>query len=156
MLDSQIELKSAQTLDLPRHQVNTKVQKLCQQGNDSAFRGEHQQAIEFYHQAIALDPNLVLAYCDRADSLLALKDYRQAEIDYKIALRLSPALAIADGGLARVYYALSKYPAALVACNLAIQRDPQNLDFYHCRALINKKLQDHHSILLDCKFILEQ
>ena len=66
MSDSQIELKSAQTLDLPRHQVNTKVQKLCQQGNDSAFRGEHQQAIEFYHQAIALDPNLVLAYCDRA------------------------------------------------------------------------------------------
>ncbi len=156
MSDSYIKLSSTQTLDLPRHQINTKVQKLCQQGNDSAFRGEHQQAIEFFDRAIELDPSLVSAYCDRASSLLELKDYRLAKADYQTALKLSPALAIADGGLARVYYACNNYPAALSACNLAIHRDPQNLDFYHCRASINKKLGDHHGVLFDCKFILEQ
>ena len=155
MSEPRIELTSAQTLDLPKHQVNIQVQKLCRQGNESAFRGEHDRAIESYTQAIVLDRSLVLAYCARGGLLLELKDYQQAGVDYTTALKLSPALAIAEGGLARVDYALGNYPAALILCNRAIQHDRQNLEFYHCRALINKKLGDSQSILLDCKFILE-
>jgi tetratricopeptide (TPR) repeat protein len=143
-------------LNLPKSQVNTQVQKLCQQGNDAAFRGEHDRAIVYYSQAIALKPNLELAYCDRAKSSIELKDYQQAEADYRAALRLAPALAIANGGLAQIYYKQQDYQIALTTCNLAIQRDPENIEFYHCRALINKKLGDRERILFDCKFILEQ
>ena len=156
MSDSHIKLTSAQTLDLPKYQVNTQVQKLYQQGNDRAFRGEHDRAVLSYAQAIALDPNFVLAYCARGGSWLALKDYRQAQTDYTTALKLSPAFAVADGGLAQVYYQLGEYQAALVACSRAIQRDPENLEFVHCRALINKKIGDTAGILGDCKFILER
>jgi tetratricopeptide (TPR) repeat protein len=156
MSDPRKQSTSAQTLDLPKQQVNTQVQKLYQQGNDSAFRGEHDRAIEFYTQAIALDPNFVLTYCARGSSWLESRDYKRAKTDYTTALKLSPALSVADGGLAKVYYALREYPAALVACNRAILRDPENLDFYHCRALINKYLGDCAAILSDCKFILER
>ncbi|WP_310424849.1 tetratricopeptide repeat protein [Chamaesiphon sp. VAR_48_metabat_135_sub] len=151
-----IELRSARSLDLPKQQVNTQVQKLYQEGNDRAFNGEHDRAIEFYTQAIELDPNFALAYCGRGESSMELKDYRQAETDYKIALNISPVLAVADGGLARIYYEVGDYLTALVACNRAIQRDIENLDFYYCRALINKKIGDCAGILADCKFILEQ
>jgi tetratricopeptide (TPR) repeat protein len=150
------ELRSARSLNLPKQQVNTQIQKLYQEGNDRAFNGEHDRAIEFYTQAIELDPNFVLAYCARGESSLKLKNYLQSATDYKIALNLSPALSVADGGLARVYYEIGDYPTALVACNRAIQRDSENLDFYHCRALINKKIGDRVGILADCKFILEQ
>jgi tetratricopeptide (TPR) repeat protein len=156
MPDSHAKLTSAQTLALPKHQVNAQVQKLYQQGNDRAFRGEHDRAISSYTQAIALDPNFVLAYCARGGSSLELKEYRKAETDYNTALKLSPAFAIADGGLAQVYYELGEYAAALVACNRAIQRDAENLDLFHCRALINKKIGDAAGILSDCKFILER
>jgi tetratricopeptide (TPR) repeat protein len=151
-----MNLTSSEPQALSKQQTNAQAQKLYQQGNDCAFRGEHHQAIATFNQAIAVDPNLVLAYCARAGSLVELKHYQQAENDYKIALKISPALAIADGGLAWVYYRKGDYTAALVACNLAIQRDAENIDFYHCRALINKKLKDYSAILLDCKFILQQ
>jgi tetratricopeptide (TPR) repeat protein len=149
------KLTSAQTLNLPKHQVNAQVQKLYQQGNDLAFRGEHDRAIEYYTQAIAIDPGFVWAYCAKGGSSIALKNYRQAESDYTAALKIRPALAVADGGLAKVYYELGDCPKALASCNRAIQRDVENLDLYHCRALINKKLGDSQGILLDCKFILE-
>ena len=156
MSDSHIKLTSALTLDLPKYQLNTQVQKLYQQGNERAFRGEHDRAVLSYTQAIALDPNCVLAYCARGSSLLKLKNYHQAKADYMTALKLSPALAIADGGMAQVYYELGEYSAALVASNRAILREPENLDFFHCRALINKQLGDAAGVLSDCKFILER
>jgi tetratricopeptide (TPR) repeat protein len=153
---TKVQFKSLQTTDLAKDRVNVTVQKLCQQGNDCAFRGEHNLAIVHYTQAIDLNPQLVSAYCDRGRSAIALKDYQQAETDYVTALNLAPALAVADEGLSQVYYHQGKYAAALIACNRAIQRDPENLDFYHSRALINKKLGDCDRILFDCKFILEQ
>jgi tetratricopeptide (TPR) repeat protein len=148
---------STQPLDLPKNPGNTQVQvqESYQRGNDSACKGEHDRAIRYYGKAIALNSNFELAYCARAKSLIELKDYRQAETDYKNALRLVPALAIANGGLAQIYYQQRDYTAALAAINLAIQRDPTNIDFYYCRALINKKLGDRQRILFDCKFILE-
>ena len=142
-------------LDLPKSEIHAHVQKMCQQGDDCAFRSDHQQAIEYYTQAIALNPNFDLAYCARAKSLIEIKDYRQAETDYQAALKINPTLAIADGGLAQVYYRQKDYAAALVSSDRAIKRDRTNIDFYQCRALINKKLKDYPRILLDCKFILE-
>ncbi|WP_310481312.1 tetratricopeptide repeat protein [Chamaesiphon sp. VAR_48_metabat_403] len=155
MSDSHIQLPSAQVLELPKHQLDTQVQKLYQQGNDRAFRGEHDRAVLSYTQAITLDPNCVLAYCARGDSFLKLKDYQKAKADYTSALKLSPALSIADGGIAQVYYELGEYETALVACNRAILREPENLEFLHSRALINKQLSDPVGVLSDCKFILE-
>lgn len=149
-------MTSTHKLDLPRDRVNTQVQKLHQQGNDSAFRGEHDQAIGYYTQALAIDPNFVSAYCARGESSIELKNYAQAKTDYAMALKLSPALAVADGGLARAYYGERDYQTALIACNRAIKNDPDNLDFYYYRALINQKLADYDRILLDCKFLLER
>lgn len=156
MSHSYDNLISIQKLDLPKDRVNTQVQKLHQQGNDSAFRGEHDRAIEYYTQALALDPNCVSAYCARGGASIELKKYAHAKTDYELALKLSPVLAVADGGLARAYYGLGDYHSALIACNRAIQHDAENLDFYHYRALVNKKLAAYDRVLLDCKFILER
>jgi hypothetical protein len=76
-----VKLTSTPTLDLPKYQVNTQVQKLYQQGNDCAFRGEHERAIASYTQAIALDSSFVLAYCARGGSSIEIEDYIQAETD---------------------------------------------------------------------------
>ncbi len=148
-------MNSTHKLDLPKSEVYTQARKFYQQGDDNAFNGEHLLAIECYTLAIALDPNFVQAYCARGESAIRLKKYDRAEIDYKIALELCPKLALAEGGLARVYYNFGQYPAALTACNLAIKHDPSNIDFYYYRALINKKAANHHQILADCKVILE-
>jgi tetratricopeptide (TPR) repeat protein len=143
-------------LDLRNSQIDTQVQKFCEQGDDFAIKGEHEQAVKCYSQAIALNHNFELVYCARGKSAIELKDYHQAEADYKTALRINPALAIAHGGLAQIYYKQQKYPAALLACDRAIEKDRDNLDFYRCRAATNRRLKDYPRILADCKFILEQ
>jgi tetratricopeptide (TPR) repeat protein len=149
---SHTKVTSVATPDLPSPQV----QALYQQGKDCAVRLEHHGAIEYYTQAISLNPNFVLAYCARGKSSIDLKDYRQAETDYKTALHIMPALPTAEGGLADVYHQQGNYPAALASCNRAIEGDPENLDLRYRRALINKKLENYELIFPDCKFILER
>jgi tetratricopeptide (TPR) repeat protein len=157
------KLLSEQKIDLPLHQVNTQAQKLYQQGNDSAFRKDHHQAIEYYTQALALNNRFVEAYCARGQTAIQLTNYTLAKTDYTTALKLSPGLAIAYGGLGRAYYGFRDYPAALIACNNAIQNDLirtklegiPNLEFHLCRAVISKKLANYPQILLDCKPVLE-
>jgi tetratricopeptide (TPR) repeat protein len=156
MSQPDLTLQSRQPLDLPKHQINAQVQKLSQQGNDCAFRGEHQPAIDYYTQALALDPTCVEAYCARGRSSIELRHYAQAETDYTAALKLSPALPLAYAGLALVYYGFQSYPAALKACQQAIDRDLENLDFYRCRAKIHNKLANFELVLADCRTILEQ
>jgi tetratricopeptide (TPR) repeat protein len=158
-----LKLLSEQTNDLPVHQVNAQAQKLYQEGNDRAFRKDHHQAIEYYTQALALNDRFVEAYCARGQSAIELQDYKLAKNDYTTALKLSPGLAIAYGGLARTYYGFRDYTAALIACNHAIQNDiirtklegVPNLEFHLCRAVISKKIADYPQILSDCKPILE-
>jgi tetratricopeptide (TPR) repeat protein len=145
----------SQQLDSTKTEVDSQVQKFYQQGGDHACKGEHALASECYTLAIALDPDCLRAYCARGESSLQLKQYDRAEHDFKIALKLNPTLAVAEGGLARTYSGLGNYQAALIASNRAIKRDPGNVDLYYYRALINKKLNDYSHILVDCKFILE-
>jgi tetratricopeptide (TPR) repeat protein len=158
------KLPSEQLIDLPWHQVNAQAQRFYQQGNDCAFRKDYHQAIAYYTQALTLNDRFVEAYCARGQSAIALKDYTTAKSDYTAALKLAPGLAIAYGGLARAYYGFRDYPAALTACNHAIQNDRSraqledlpNLDFHLCRAVIANKLGDYAQILVDCKPILER
>jgi tetratricopeptide (TPR) repeat protein len=149
-------MTSSPQQDLTKAEINTQVQKFYQQGDEHAFRGEHVLAIECYTLAIALDANYVRAYCARGESSLLLEQYDRAERDFKIALKLSPASVVAEGGLARAYYGLSNYPAALIACNRSIVRDPENVNYYYSRALINKKLDNNRQILADCQFVLDR
>ncbi len=160
----QPKLTSTQKLDLPGERVSIQAQRFHQQGDENALKGEHALAIAYYDRAIALDPNLVQAYCARGESSLQLKNYPQAEIDFQKALKLSSKSAVAEGGLARVYYTIGNYSAALIACNRAIflqtdsahRYDPDLLNFYYCRALISKKSADYAQILVDCQFILDR
>lgn len=146
-----VQLTSSPQPDLSRHQA----QKLYQQGDERAFRGDNATAIDYYTQALALAPDSILAYCARGEALLQIEQFDRAETDYQMALKLSPKLALANGGLARAYAGNGNYPKALVACNRAIQQERSNIDFYYYRALINKKLADTDGVLRDCKIILE-
>jgi tetratricopeptide (TPR) repeat protein len=163
MSQSDPKLLSEQTIDLSLHQVNAQVQKLYQLGNDCTFRKEYDRAIGYYTQSIILNDRFVEGYCARGQCSIECKKYADAKNDYLTALKLSPALADAHGGLARSYYGLRDYPAALIACNNAIQNDRvranlegiPNLEFHLCRAVISKKMGNYSQVLFDCKPILE-
>ncbi len=88
------------------------------------------------------------------DELLDDGEYERAKSAYQIAIECEPKLAIAHSGLARAYYYLQDYPAALASCNLAIEYDLNCIDYYYQRALIAKALDDYALVIADCDFIL--
>lgn len=51
---------------------------------------KYQEAIEYFTQAIKLDPKLEIAYTGRGASRSHIKDYKQALIDFNTAINLNP------------------------------------------------------------------
>jgi tetratricopeptide (TPR) repeat protein len=95
--------------------------------------------------------------CQNGDKLLKDGEYEGAKSAYQIAIECEPKLAIAHSGLARAYYQLQDYPAALASCNLAIEYDLNcAVDYYYQRALIAYALGDYAVVLADCDRVLTQ
>lgn len=70
-------------IGLPNYVLN--VAELHNWGVQEAQRGKHKQAIEYYSQAIGLQPNLAIAYLSRSISRGELGDYQLAMEDAKQA-----------------------------------------------------------------------
>jgi tetratricopeptide (TPR) repeat protein len=100
--------------------------------------------------------DLAVKYCERGSNSLALKDYAQARSAYKVAIEWNPRLAIAHSGMAQVCYDVKDYEGALIAWDLAIDCDSNQLNFYYQRAVVNKALKNYYQVLADCKRILAQ
>jgi tetratricopeptide (TPR) repeat protein len=99
---------------------------------------------------------IAIDHCERGRDLLARGEYNQARSAYQLAIDCQPELGLAQLGLARVYYRLGDFPAALAACDRAIACDPSSVDSYYQRALVAKSRHDYALMLADCGEILER
>ena len=57
--------------------------------------GQHQRAIEDYHEAIRLDPQYALAYYNRGNAYSVLGQFQRAIEDHDEAIGLDPEFALA-------------------------------------------------------------
>jgi tetratricopeptide (TPR) repeat protein len=99
---------------------------------------------------------LAIDHCNNGRNLLAANKYMQARSEYQLALQCVSALAIAWYGHAQASYYLGDYSVAMIAINLAIESDPNQLDYYYQRALIAKAQQNFPQVLADCHQILNR
>ena len=77
----------------PTTEEKEKVQKLLQSANSWSAKGNYDQAIKDYSEAIRLDPGLAPAWNNRGLAYDNKGDYDQAIKDFSEALRLDPGLA---------------------------------------------------------------
>ena len=98
------------------------------QSNDLA--GNYEQAIEYYEQAVTLDP----AYCDAMDNLgLNLKRLGRIEesIDWYLrSINVMPTNDVAYLGLANAYRQLQRYEDAVSAYEKLVDIAPENPEGY--------------------------
>jgi tetratricopeptide (TPR) repeat protein len=91
-------------------------------GNAAADRGDYQEAISQFTQAIKLEPNFAVVYISRGVSYYNLRDNSNAIADYDVAIDLDPNFALAycnRGDAYRLLGDLSKATAdARKACEL--------------------------------------
>jgi tetratricopeptide (TPR) repeat protein len=99
------------------------------------------RSIEFYEQAIALDPNFAEAYADIADAHIILFNFGfrpaeetilQARESVNRALQLDPDLSRAHMSLALIQFLIDRnWAAAEKSLERAIALNPNNADAYH-------------------------
>jgi TolB-like protein len=99
------------------------------------------RSIEFYEQAIALDPNFAEAHSDIADAHIILFNFGvrpaaetilQARESVKRALQLNPDLSRAHMSLALIQFLIDRnWTEAEKSLERAIELNPNNADAYH-------------------------
>jgi tetratricopeptide (TPR) repeat protein len=117
-----------------------------------AEQGQWQIAIYHYHQAIALNPQLVLAFYNLGIALLQQDDSRAALEIYRHALSLEP---IADqlirsslyAGLGQALQLEGQVEAAIAAHHQAIVLDPENAKVQYRLALMHQQRGAHHQAI---------
>ncbi|MCC5663298.1 tetratricopeptide repeat protein [Nostoc sp. CHAB 5784] len=94
-------------------------------GIDKMRRGNYQEAIENFNQAMptavnyALEKDFAVAYSDRCLAYLQLQDYHQAVTDCTQAINFAPDNSEAYLNLGVAHYRQGDYAAAIVDLNRA-------------------------------------
>lgn len=84
------------------------------------------KAIEYFDEAIRLDPNFAPAYDNRGFRYHALGEYEKALENFTEAIRVDPNYAIAYASRGSTYHVMGEYEKAAQAYNEAIRLDPGN------------------------------
>jgi Flp pilus assembly protein TadD len=84
--------------------------------------GQNAEAVETLLLAVERDPNDAAAYGKLGVAYATLKQYKEAVVVFKIAIRIKPAIVDAEDyyHLSRAYIALEKFSLALDAIKLAL------------------------------------
>ncbi|HUT09936.1 MAG TPA: tetratricopeptide repeat protein [Thermoguttaceae bacterium] len=125
---------STALLPLPGCGGEQKTDQLLTQALDAYRRGEYDEAIAAYDEAIQLDPKCAVAYHNRASMWSYKGDNAKAIADYKQAMKLDPQYAGALYKLAHGWFNQREYEKAVTAFNEAMQLDPERADaqaYYH-------------------------
>ncbi|MBE8987712.1 tetratricopeptide repeat protein [Nostoc sp. LEGE 12450] len=109
--------------------------KFLELGVDKMRRGNYQEAIESFNQAIEVEKNFAVAYSDRCLAYLQLQDYHQAVTDCTQAINFAPDdfEPYLNRGLA--LYREGDYLGAIVDYNRAIALKPYDFRAYYNRGL---------------------
>jgi tetratricopeptide (TPR) repeat protein len=119
-------------------------------GNNEAAR----RAIKLYSRAISKDPKLWLAYHNRGDEYLSLKQYRSAIENYRGALKIYPSHMPAYANIIQAYISMDAMKEAYDTCMEAMKIDPRYADnfkylgeIYEVAGQYDKALENYHAAL---------
>lgn len=111
--------------------------------------GAPQKAIDYFGQAIRIDPKFVLAYYNRALTLQQLGEERRAIEDYTQAIRLEPHFADAYSARGIAYENLEQYGPAIRDYSEAIRLAPKVAVNFANRASSYGKSGRHQQAISD-------
>uniref|UniRef100_A0A3B3ZAY4 Small glutamine-rich tetratricopeptide repeat-containing protein alpha n=1 Tax=Periophthalmus magnuspinnatus TaxID=409849 RepID=A0A3B3ZAY4_9GOBI len=99
---------------------------LKSEGNEQMKVENYSAAVEFYSQAIALNPQNAVYYCNRAAALSKLGNYAGAVQDCEQAINIDPKYSKAYGRMGLALASLNKHTEAVGYYKKALELDPDN------------------------------
>jgi len=116
---------------------------------DGEKNSNPKKAIEYYTQAIRLDPNYSAAYNNRGATYSMLDNYNQAVADYDQAIRIDSNYAKAYNNRGITYSLLKMYEQAIADYDKAIRLDPKYATAYSNRGGTYVMLQQFGRAIAD-------
>ncbi len=105
--------------------------------------------IEYFTQAIDLDPNYVTPYYNRGSAYNDLKKYVESIRDFNKAIELNPGYGKAYNNRGVAYNDLGKYDEAIQDFNKAIELNPHLLTIFNNRGAAYSKLGKYDQAIRD-------
>jgi tetratricopeptide (TPR) repeat protein len=124
-------------------------QELVDQANTQLTKGEPDQALLDFSQALQIAPDQAWIYFDRGIVQANRKDYNDALADFSRGLELTPDDAVAYVNRAHLYLLSGDSGHALQDADKALQLDPRLKDAYVQRAMIRIGRHDNAGALPD-------
>jgi Tfp pilus assembly protein PilF len=118
-------------------------------GNAWRGKGEIDNAITDYNEAIRLDPNFAFPYNGRAAAFDDKGEFDRAIADYDEVIRLDPTRAAPYNNRAQAWLGKGDFDRALADANEALRRDPKNAAIYSTRGEIWRMRGDLDRSLAD-------
>ncbi len=125
------------------------------QGIEYAESGDYQQALEYFDEAIQLDPNNAEYFNNRGNTYSFLKQYESAKEDYTQAIRLAPDYYLPYLGLGNVYDDLGEPEQAIEKYGQAIELEPDNVQPYRNRGATLMHMREFKQALPDLDRAIE-
>jgi tetratricopeptide (TPR) repeat protein len=117
--------------------------KCIEEGDICYDREQYMAALKAYDQAIHLEPDADSYYLE-GKTLLRLRQFDEARIDFEQAIQHDPEFADAYYGKAIALTFLKQYQAALLCCEQAIQLNSTWDQYYYCKGDILYALGRFH------------
>ncbi|KAL3670788.1 hypothetical protein V7S43_003974 [Phytophthora oleae] len=107
------------------------MKQLKHNGNERFKRGEHQEAVRFYSEAVQIDPQhhefCAIIYCNRAAAQMGLERYHTAILDCNEALQRKPGYPRALLRRARCHIALKMFHEAVKDFDRYLREQPSDV-----------------------------
>jgi predicted TPR repeat methyltransferase len=116
------------TLDLVRVAATKKAENCHHLGVLAAQRQDFELAIQYFNQALTLQPEAPYFHNHLANALVQLRQFEMAVCHFKMALQLQPNYTVAHNNLARVYYKQGQLMMAAQHFSEALKLQPDYLE----------------------------
>lgn len=122
--------------------VSESIESLCHKARQAVAEGDHEQARQFYSQALALKPDAPDVHYGLATVCFLLNDLQSAAHHFREVTRLDPLRAGAHINLGAVYNRLDMVDEAIQALRRGIQLDTRRAEgFYNLGLAYRRKRQ---------------
>ena len=119
------------------------------------IKGQFQEAVEHYTQALELEPQLTAAYNNRGNTHYHKGDFNIAIQDYDKALEVDPRFADAYSNRGNAYKASGHLALAIQDYNRSLELDPNIAETYYNRGNVYMDIGDLALAIQDYSKVLE-
>ncbi|XP_048224255.1 small glutamine-rich tetratricopeptide repeat-containing protein beta isoform X2 [Perognathus longimembris pacificus] len=119
-----------------------KADQLKDEGNNHMKEENYTAAVDCYTQAIELDPNNAVYYCNRAAAQSKLSHYTDAIKDCEKAIAIDSKYSKAYGRMGLALTAMNKFEEAVTSYQKALDLDPENDSYKSNLKIAEQKLRE--------------